>query len=456
MAGQLEPARILLPYLQRANELQKHDPLVAYYCRLYAMEKGLKIPAKERTKATNALLVSLMNQLEKDKRVVKLSTDDHLYVEGFALNVFAKADKQDRAGHADLITAKTFYAASLFFEVLHQFGEMQPDIEQKQKYSEWKAADIRKALSEGRKPQPGPPVGDQDLSATEGMIWDMESSPQKGDTSIGAEVLHSDSSSDRITRSVSMKADMGPGTSVTEASPLARSSSYDSLDLPQAPSQSLYLPNHSSVVTAADPSFYTTAYPAECGPSVYPLSSQLDSSALPSTAESPYSHHLSTASHDMQAPLNSSYHSQQNIPPTPTPSSYLPGYATAATSYYPSSLQSSVPGAVNSSCYGSAYASSAPIYPTSGAYVSSSMNQAAAGYPETSQHHQVASASSIPADFSENGAYQANYQPSPAKVVEAHKASRFAVSALAFDDVPTAIAYLKRSLELLTSPSATI
>lgn len=33
--------------------------------RLYAMELGLKIPVKERTKATNALLLSLMNQLER-------------------------------------------------------------------------------------------------------------------------------------------------------------------------------------------------------------------------------------------------------------------------------------------------------------------------------------------------------------------------------------------------------
>ncbi len=170
MTGDGEPARILLPYLQRADELQKHDHLVAYYCkslaplcllslslslslflslslslcisralvlqlrivffsillracggwldqgfcimfsnlssrfclcviwryggvencwdkvvhhtfllfvcgncgagRLYAMEKGLKIPVKERTKETNALLTSLMNQLEK----VHLST----------------------------------------------------------------------------------------------------------------------------------------------------------------------------------------------------------------------------------------------------------------------------------------------------------------------------------------------------------------------------------------------
>jgi hypothetical protein len=29
------------------------------------MEKGLRIPQKERTKTTNSILVSLMNQLEK-------------------------------------------------------------------------------------------------------------------------------------------------------------------------------------------------------------------------------------------------------------------------------------------------------------------------------------------------------------------------------------------------------
>ena len=33
---------------------------------------------------------------------MKLSPDDNMYMEGFALRVFAKADKQDRAGRADL------------------------------------------------------------------------------------------------------------------------------------------------------------------------------------------------------------------------------------------------------------------------------------------------------------------------------------------------------------------
>lgn len=37
-------------------------------------------------------------------------------------------------------------------------------LEQKQKYAVWKAADIRKAIKEGRKPTAGPPSGDDDLS----------------------------------------------------------------------------------------------------------------------------------------------------------------------------------------------------------------------------------------------------------------------------------------------------
>lgn len=38
----------------------------------------------------------------QDKKSLNLGPDDSLHLEGFALNVFAKADKQDHAGRADL------------------------------------------------------------------------------------------------------------------------------------------------------------------------------------------------------------------------------------------------------------------------------------------------------------------------------------------------------------------
>ena len=43
-------------------------------------------------------------------------------------------------------------------QVLNQFGPLSPDIVEAQRYAAWKAADIRKALREGRAPLPGPPA----------------------------------------------------------------------------------------------------------------------------------------------------------------------------------------------------------------------------------------------------------------------------------------------------------
>lgn len=44
---------------------------------------------------------------------MKLGPEDNLYIEGFASNVFAKADKQDRAGRADLYVNYFFIYANI-------------------------------------------------------------------------------------------------------------------------------------------------------------------------------------------------------------------------------------------------------------------------------------------------------------------------------------------------------
>ncbi len=54
-------------------------------------------------------------------------------------------------------TARTFYAAGTFLDILKQFGEPSEDVLEKTRYSKWKAADILKALKEGRTPAPGAP-----------------------------------------------------------------------------------------------------------------------------------------------------------------------------------------------------------------------------------------------------------------------------------------------------------
>ena len=42
--------KAIKPYLERANELQSKDPVVAYHCRLYGLRalRGAAMPAAER------------------------------------------------------------------------------------------------------------------------------------------------------------------------------------------------------------------------------------------------------------------------------------------------------------------------------------------------------------------------------------------------------------------------
>ncbi|KAI9204570.1 Vta1 like-domain-containing protein [Polychytrium aggregatum] len=152
------------PYLQRSLELKAIDPIVSYYCAYYAAK--LAVQAGSKNKDSQVFLINLLDSLERDKKdmagneALTNDTVGYAHVESFALKIFKKADDEDRAGRASKKTAKTFLAASLFFDVLKVFGEIDEDVTEKIKYSKFKAADITKALKEGRQPTPGPPGGD--------------------------------------------------------------------------------------------------------------------------------------------------------------------------------------------------------------------------------------------------------------------------------------------------------
>ncbi|KAH7300888.1 hypothetical protein KP509_23G002200 [Ceratopteris richardii] len=411
MSSDVEPAKkILLPYLQRADELQKHEPLVAYYCRLYAMERGLKIPVKERTKTTNAILVSLMNQLEKDKKTVQLSPDDNLHVEGFALSVFAKADKQDRAGRADLNTAKTFYAASIFIEVLHQFGPLQPDIEQKQKYAVWKAADIRKALKEGRKPVPGPPGGDDDLSLSPRTSTDSMGTYEMNNTQAQEEKHFTGGHGDANTSFDSKSKAMLNQGSFIQASETQPHGQY--IDHTVSPQQQIDFAPSGTMQGG-----YAAAYLGIYHPPPVPDTSAMSSyfPGDPRLAMDQYNSQHHTDNFQEYSHLSPGGHEHQSIP------SVYNGVQDAA--YY--QTQRPYPSTVS-------YPVTAPL-----------ASDYSSAIPKDSG---IGRTTSAPAFNTKSN----SYHPSPDKIAEAQKAAKFAVSALAFDDVATAVSYLKQSLELLT------
>lgn len=159
--AQLKP---LTAFIRRAEEMDRDTmnadaSIIAFYCRKYAMEKGIQM--KLSTPEINAFLFSLMDTLETCKQTLQISDDTgSITCENYAHSIFAKADDEDRAGNATKETAKGFYTASTFFDILEQFGELDAETQEKRKYSKWKAADILNAIKKGVKPTPGAPGED--------------------------------------------------------------------------------------------------------------------------------------------------------------------------------------------------------------------------------------------------------------------------------------------------------
>lgn len=153
------------PYVRRAEELDKdksnaESRLVAYYCRQYAVHTGIDLAT---TAAGKTCLGELLSALEAEKAAMASFTRDEakFLCRKFADKVFDKADLEDRTGGATKNTAKTFYAAASFLEILNQFypkddeSEELEEIKKRAVYGKWKATEILKAIKEGRQPTPG-------------------------------------------------------------------------------------------------------------------------------------------------------------------------------------------------------------------------------------------------------------------------------------------------------------
>jgi vacuolar protein sorting-associated protein VTA1 len=118
------------------------------------------IKTRTKDKQANKFINGLVEKLEDDKAKIGAGVDplaDFDVVHTFADNVFRHADDEDRSGEANLNTAQAFMTAFCVFECLSDVNgeQLSPEVLQKIKYGKWKAADISKAIKEGRRPSPG-------------------------------------------------------------------------------------------------------------------------------------------------------------------------------------------------------------------------------------------------------------------------------------------------------------
>jgi len=148
-------------FIREAKKTEKISPVIAYYCRLYAIQESMKLDESKKTAASKQWMAAQLTELEQSK--VDVSRDEAKQkITSMAHNVFKHADEVDRAGKADKTTAAAFNTAYVFYTVLKQFGDRDDQIVQAAKYCLFKTTDILKALREGRTPKPGPPGDDND------------------------------------------------------------------------------------------------------------------------------------------------------------------------------------------------------------------------------------------------------------------------------------------------------
>lgn len=75
------------------------------------------ITISNRLPEIEGVLEALMEKLEQDKPRLNITKEDAQECEAFAVTVFNRADRQDRAGKAGPTTVKAFYVATIFIEV---------------------------------------------------------------------------------------------------------------------------------------------------------------------------------------------------------------------------------------------------------------------------------------------------------------------------------------------------
>lgn len=125
---------------------------------------GLHSADAQSTAYTTALMETL-EQTKADMPGEDALLDDvaaSAYCEQFALQTFAKADKDMSANTVTATTADTLMAASTFLDLLGIWKKDDPEVASKTKYAKYHALRIIKAIKAGEDPNATNPVQDQD------------------------------------------------------------------------------------------------------------------------------------------------------------------------------------------------------------------------------------------------------------------------------------------------------
>ncbi|EFW15240.1 hypothetical protein D8B26_004023 [Coccidioides posadasii str. Silveira] len=153
----LKPADINR-FATRARQVEKAKPVIWYWCNYWIVNQILSKNLHHSDAECLNFTTGLMDKLEQfkaqhsDNDAVTDDTAGQAYVEQFGLETFHRADNAVQANRASLQTADTFQAAATFLELCQIWGQVDPEIAAKIKFAKFHALRIAKAVKAGEDP----------------------------------------------------------------------------------------------------------------------------------------------------------------------------------------------------------------------------------------------------------------------------------------------------------------
>ncbi|KAI9726252.1 MAG: hypothetical protein M1834_009081 [Cirrosporium novae-zelandiae] len=152
-------------FAHRAAQVENAKPAVAYWCNYWIVNQILSKGLNNSNEESNQYAMDLMDKLEQTKAdnpendAIKDEVAAQAYIEQFGSEVFQRADNAVRANKASKQTADTFQAAATFLEVLQVWGPLDAEVAAKIKYAKFHALRIFKAIKAGEDPNSSnPPI----------------------------------------------------------------------------------------------------------------------------------------------------------------------------------------------------------------------------------------------------------------------------------------------------------
>ncbi|KAI1843570.1 hypothetical protein JX266_010203 [Neoarthrinium moseri] len=160
--AKLKPAGIT-PFVVRAKQLRDAKPVISYWCYYWVVNqilaKQLHNADGECLEFTTALMDTL-EQIKVDQAGNEAILNDdagQAAVDQFAQETFERAMRPLKADKVSQQTAVTFEAAATFFQLMNIWGTPNPETEKKIKFAKWNAVRIVKAIKEGKDPNESNP-----------------------------------------------------------------------------------------------------------------------------------------------------------------------------------------------------------------------------------------------------------------------------------------------------------